>query len=194
MLRDKVTVESLRPLPLFLGITGPAFCLGPDAFTPPTKRLDKTTMEKVLSRLTLNLAFFMSNYVLIAVGVAVVVALMSPRMLLYVSTVLVLWWLHTYSVANGIPIIIFGKDFGDVLSERRRSIMLKTISIFVVVFYCLLPAIYAISISGIIIFSHALLRDPKNIENSGSFSGRTYSDEDDDSCEEVMVNRSDIDV
>jgi len=69
----------LRPLPMFLGVvpTGPSsMCFSAGAFTPPIRKVDKASPEKIKSRVHLNFAFFLSNYVLISSMVALVVALM----------------------------------------------------------------------------------------------------------------------
>eukprot|EP00529_Nitzschia_sp_RCC80_P042460 CAMPEP_0113474018 /NCGR_PEP_ID=MMETSP0014_2-20120614/18356_1 /TAXON_ID=2857 /ORGANISM="Nitzschia sp." /LENGTH=43 /DNA_ID=CAMNT_0000366829 /DNA_START=33 /DNA_END=160 /DNA_ORIENTATION=- /assembly_acc=CAM_ASM_000159 len=43
-------MDTVRPLPTFLGISGPSFCFAPDAFTPPVKKIDKSSPEKFKSR------------------------------------------------------------------------------------------------------------------------------------------------
>lgn len=49
---SKLSLDTLRPLPLFLGLTGPSFCIAADAFSPPISLTpDKSSLEKFLSRL-----------------------------------------------------------------------------------------------------------------------------------------------
>jgi len=64
----------------------------------------------------------------------------------------------------------------------------------VAIFYCLIPLLCVMGISGVLILTHALLRDPKHIENSQAFRRRAADsddEEDDDSGEGVLVNRGD---
>ena len=76
-----ISVETLRPLPLFLGISGNNFCMSAEAFTPPIKKIEFREAEKLTSRVKLNFSFFLTNYALVAFGVALVVALMHPSMI-----------------------------------------------------------------------------------------------------------------
>jgi hypothetical protein len=151
---------------MFLGISGPSFCLSPEAFNPPVKKMDKSTYEKFKSRLKLNFAFFLSNYAIVVAGVTAVVALMHPGMLLSVGFVWGLWSLHSYLISN--EVIMFGRNIGTLLSISHRSTALVVITGLVIVWKCLVPAITVVAISGLTIFSHALFRDPKHIDTTGS--------------------------
>ena len=190
-LSDRVTLDTLRPLNLFLGLTGPSWCLSPGAFAPPTKHVDKTMFEKIRARVRLNFAFFLSNYALVAFGVAVVIAMSHPGMLLFVGAVWLLWMAHAFLIDH--ELIIFGTNVGMLLSITQRSTLLSVLTIIVVIWKCLVPLIVFVAISGIIILSHALMRDPKHIENSTEFR----EDSDDEVIVEqdkhgVMVERGDV--
>lgn len=192
-------MDTIRPLPMFLGITGPSFCFSPEAFNPPSKKLDKSTGEKIKNRLKLNFSFFISNYAFITVGTSIVVALMNTEMILYVALVSTFWWFHTFTLQNRIPITIGGKNLDGWVSVRTRSNILMAMTIIVVIFYCLVPVLSMISISGILILAHALLRDPKHIESSSVFRRGSESDDEneddvdtDGSGSEVMVDKGDI--
>jgi hypothetical protein len=163
---SRVTMDTVRPLNMFLGISGPSFCLSPEAFNPPVKKMDKSTYEKFKSRLKLNFAFFLSNYAIVVAGVTAVVALMHPGMLLSVGFVWGLWSLHSYLISN--EVIMFGRNIGTLLSISHRSSALVVITGLVIVWKCLVPAITVVAISGLTIFSHALFRDPKHIDTTGS--------------------------
>jgi len=120
---------------------------------------------------------------------------MYPKMLLYVVILSALWSFHLFTEKNGIPLIVFGRDLGDVLTTQRRAIFLTVVSGIVGLVYCLIPALCAISISGSMIFLHALMRDPRQIESSTVFRGSADSDDEGESSgEEVVVNRSDASV
>lgn len=174
---------------MFLGISGHAFCLSPDAFTPPVRKIDKSTVEKFKSRLRLNFAFFLSNYALVAAGVCLVIALMHPGMLVSIGLLWGLWALHEFLISN--ELIIFGHNVGMLVSITHRSAFLTALTFLVIVWKCLAPAITAVAISGLLIFAHALLRDPKHIESSRDFR-RPVTDGDDEnglSDSEVLVER-----
>eukprot|EP00591_Stephanopyxis_turris_P011221 CAMPEP_0195526272 /NCGR_PEP_ID=MMETSP0794_2-20130614/27232_1 /TAXON_ID=515487 /ORGANISM="Stephanopyxis turris, Strain CCMP 815" /LENGTH=230 /DNA_ID=CAMNT_0040656917 /DNA_START=181 /DNA_END=873 /DNA_ORIENTATION=+ len=190
----RVTIDTIRPFPLFLGVTGSAFCFSPTAFTPPSKHIDKTFIEKFRARLTLNFKFFLSNYALVTAGVAVVVALMNPSMLLYVGVVCVLWWLHNFTLVNKIPLVVAGKDMGSFLTPFNRTAILAILTVLVIVSKCLLPIMSVLVISAFIILFHATMRDPKDVESSSVFKGKGSDidgDDPDTDEERVMVERQD---
>jgi hypothetical protein len=177
-LQSRVSVETLRPLPMFLGVNPVGFCLSVGAFTPPVKKLDKTTPEKISSRIKLNCAFFLSNYALVAAMVAVVVALMHPGMLFSMGIVMGLWSLHSFMIRQ--ELVVFGFNLGTLLTIQQRFYVLFVITTIVVIWKCLVPTLIFTAISGLIIVSHAFLRDPKHIESSASSSFGAQDDSDDE--------------
>ena len=166
---------------MFIGFSGHAFCLAPEAFSPPAKKIDKSTYEKIKSRLKLNFAFFLSNYALVAAGVALVVALMHPGMLISTGIVWALWGLHEYLISH--ELVVFGQNIGSLVSINHRSNGLMVLTVIVIVWQCLFPAITFVAISGLIILSHAIMRDPKHIELSSEFQRQ------DEEEGEVLVER-----
>jgi len=163
---EKIRLETLRPLPMFLGMTDPTFCFDPVAFTPPAKKCDKSTMEKIFARLSLNFSFFLVNYVLVFMGVAVVVSLMHLHMLFALAMLISFWWFHFQTVKSNIPLKIGSIDIDKTIPVHVRTWGLIIISALVSIIYCLLPFLCILGISALLIFSHALLRDPKNVESS----------------------------
>jgi hypothetical protein len=165
-IQGRVSLDTLRPLTAFLGIdpSSSSCLIAAGAFTPPVQKLDKMTLEKVTSRMKLNGAFFLSNYVLLAVMVALVVALMHPSMIFFVAVCWSLWLLHHFLISN--QLVVFGINVHSLLSIQQRFYILFTVTTVVVVMKCLVPTIYFCSISALMIFSHAFLRDPKHTENS----------------------------
>lgn len=172
-IQSRVSIETLRPLHVFLGVHPVGMCVSVGAFTPPVKNIDKGAPEKVKSRMKLNFAYFLSNYVLVAAMVALVVALMHPGMLLFVGIVWALWGLHSFLLRN--ELVLFGIQVQNILTVQQRFYLLFTLTTLVVIWKCLMPTIFFLTISSFIIVSHALLRDPKNIEATVG-----ESDEDDD--------------
>ena len=189
-------MDTVRPLNMFLGITGPSFCFSPLAFNTPVKKLDKSTYEKFQSRLKLNFAFFLSNYALVTAGVALVTALMHPGMVISVGLIWGLWALHNFLISN--ELILFGRNVGTLISISQRSNILMVLTAIVIIWKCLTPTILVLVISGGIIIVHALLRDPSHVTSgdftSGNGSNSRMSLSDDDSVQnshesEVLVER-----
>lgn len=180
-----------RSMPVFFGIIGPSICFSPQAFGTPSKKLDKTTFEKVWSRLSLNFAYFLSNYVMIFFGVCVVVSLTYTDMIFYLALTSACWWFHLATKRNHIPITLFGKNLDDYISMHSRTKILWTFTGFVVMFYCLLPFFTMVSVSSVLVLTHALFRDPKHIDVASSSMFTYYHDEDDDSDYEEDDNSGD---
>jgi hypothetical protein len=181
-------MDTVRPLPMFLGVSAQNFCFSPEAFTPPVKKLDKSTLEKFKSRLKLNFAFFLSNYALTAAGVCLVIALMHPGMLLSIGVLWGLWGLHNFLISN--ELIVFGHNIGTVISITHRSALMTAITILIVVWKCLVPMIFAVAISALLVLSHAVMRDPKHMNTaSGENMRRDSDDEATSSDSEVLVDR-----
>ncbi|CAB9525526.1 expressed unknown protein [Seminavis robusta] len=191
-------MDTLRPLPMFLGISGNNFCMSAGAFTPPIKKMDKTTPEKITSRIKLNISFFLTNYALVAFGVALVVALMHPGMLVSLGLVWLLWWGHNYLIHN--EVVLFHRNISMLVSISHRFYVLFVISVVVVVWKCFRPALLFSFITGLIIMAHATMRDPKHIDKYGStgairHGGSSDSDEEyDNNGNVVMVDHPKSDV
>jgi hypothetical protein len=179
-----------------MGVSGHAFCFSPEAFTPPVKKIDKATTEKFKSRLKLNFVFFLSNYALVVAGVALVTALMHPGMLVSIGVLWILWSFHTFLISN--EVIVLRRNIGSLISITHRSAFLTALSIIIVVFKCLIPAITAVAISGLLILSHAIMRDPKHIsETSNDLRSHQKDQKDSDdeggsSDSEVLVDRPQV--
>mmetsp|Transcript_20877 Transcript_20877/g.30577 ORF Transcript_20877/g.30577 Transcript_20877/m.30577 type:complete len:233 (-) Transcript_20877:73-771(-) len=185
---SKITMDTMRPLPTFLGITGPSFCLAPDAFTPPTKKMDKNSAEKISQRIYLNFTYFLTNYAFIAAGTCIIIILLHPRTIIYSIIVCALWKMHDMTEQQNTPLILMNRDVGQYITVELRTRLLYAITLYVVVLHCLKPVITAVGLTGLMIFSHALLRDPKQIEHGSSYMDDESSDDDcDSSGSEVMV-------
>mmetsp|Transcript_28845 Transcript_28845/g.41323 ORF Transcript_28845/g.41323 Transcript_28845/m.41323 type:complete len:230 (-) Transcript_28845:350-1039(-) len=184
-IKDRISIDTIRPLALFLGVSGPtAFCFSPVAFTPPTRHLDKTSFEKVSSRLSLNFKFFSSNYAVLAIGVTVVISLLHPGMLLSVAIVWGFWSLHHFMETNSsIPLNFMGKDLRQVITKQKRTTILTIFTVIVVIFKCLIPMLTVMFLSTILILFHALMRDPRDVENSNAFRGIDNDGSEDDEKE-----------
>ena len=168
---ERISLDTLRPLPTFLGVTGPAFCIAATAFAPPTKKLDKDAAEKIGSRLRLNFAYFLTNYALILAGTAFVVALMHPSMLVLMGILFGLWHVHFLLDRAAVSMEYGGVDFGEIFTTGRRSFVLTILTLLVGVFKCLVPTLEVLAISGVAIFAHASLRDPQHVETCIDFGG-----------------------
>jgi len=162
-----------------------------DAFTPPVKKMDKSAPEKLTSRVKLNISFFLTNYALVAFGVAVVVALMHPSMIFSLCIVWGLWWGHNYLISN--EVVVLNRNIGSLLSISHRFYVLFLLTVIVVVSKCFRPALIFFSITGVIVTAHALMRDPKHIDKISNATIRRGSsdsdDEDDNNGSAVIVDR-----
>jgi len=179
--QSRVSVETLRPLPVFLGLSATGLCLSATAFTPPVTRVSKVSHQKIKSRVQLNFAYFLTNYVLLAAMTGLVVALMHPGMVFFLVLVYGLWSLHSFLIRNKLE--LFGVPVHALLTIQQRFYVLLTITSIVVVWKCLAPTLMFLAISGVLILSHAFLRDPKDVEAATS-SGRSGSLHGDESDEE----------
>ncbi|KAL9181411.1 hypothetical protein ACHAXT_010216 [Thalassiosira profunda] len=190
---SRLTMDTLRPLPQFLGVTGPSFCIAADAFSPPislTRQTDKSSLEKFLSRLSRNLSYFATNYAVVALCTVVVVALMHPGMLVYVGATFGLWWLHVIVIREDVRLVVANKDLNDIFTPKRRSWILTVWTIWVAIAKCLRPSMKGMAISGALVLFHALMRDPSKLAKDivSSRSGQSGSDSD---GSEVIVDRDD---
>ena len=164
---------------MFLGLNaGTGFCLSVGSFTPPIRKVDKNAPEKVKSRVQLNLAFFLTNYVLIAAMVALVVMLLHPTSVLVVAIVYTLWKIHAFLIRNEVD--LFGIHVHSLITIQQRFYINLGLSFVLIMWTCLLPAISIVVISSILITGHALLRDPKQIESSSNvLLDGSYDDDED---------------
>jgi hypothetical protein len=163
---SRIRFDTLRPLPLFLGIHPVTHYPTSEAFSPPVRTLDKASAEKLTSRLKLNLAFFVSNYAALSAVVATVVGLLHPGMLLAVGGVWALWAAHHFLIRH--ELVVFGVSIHALLTIQQRFYLVFAITVLVVVWKCLKPTLLFAFVTTILIGTHALLRDPKHIEASAA--------------------------
>lgn len=189
-LQNRVSIDTLRPLPTFMGMNPVGgLCMHPAAFTPPTRNIDKTTPEKISSRVRINLAYFLTNYVLVAAMVALVVALLHPGMILFLLVIYALWTAHAFMIRN--EVVFFGIPLHSILTIQQRFYLLFVLTTIVVVWKCLKPTLIFALITFVLVTTHALMRDPKQIETSSH--GHLLDDEEaeNSSGSEIMVERGD---
>ena len=186
---SKINMDTLRPLPIFLGVTGPSFCIGADAFSSP---LFSSSDKALTTRVSRNLAYFATNYTFVALGTVLVVALMHPGMLLYVAITWGLWWLHLVVLKQDVKLVVMERDLNEIISPKRRSWVLTLWTIYVAVAKCLRPSLKGLAISGALVLFHAIMRNPSKLASDVVRSKSIASgsgDSDDDS--KVFVQNSD---
>lgn len=193
---DRVTMDSIRPLPVFLGMTGTNFCLAPHAFNPPSTHIDKDTAEKYRQRMDLNIAFFISNYALISIGTCIIVILLHPKMVIFCGLLYSVWKAHNAIIKHDIPLIVIDHDVGKYVTIQVRKKILYFMTFWVVVFFCLKPFILAFGLSFMMVLFHAIMRDPKHTEKysigtiSHPYTDQLSDEENDDSSgSEVLVDK-----
>lgn len=189
-------METLRPLPLFIGATGSSLCPSADSFSPPFSltrgQTDKSSLEKFISRLSRNLNFFSTNYAFVALCTVLVVALMHPGMLLYVAITWILWWLHIVVIKQDLRLVVMDKDLNDVFTPKRRSWILTAFTCWVAVAHCLRPSMKGMAISCTLILFHALMRNPSKLAGD-IVKTRSLNGSDSDSSE-VLIEKADAAV
>jgi len=174
--KSKVSLETLKPLPEFLGLTSTAeqgIQMSHQAFNPPLA--GSSTMMMIKSRIKDNCEYFTTNYVLVAAMVALVVALMHPTMLIFIGIVAALWWGHGYLIKHELNVA--GLPIHALLTVQQRFYFLLAISFVVVVWFCLVPAFLFGGLSGIIILAHAALRDTSHLHEASNRGSRQDEEE-----------------
>lgn len=191
---SRLTLDTLRPLPLFLGMSqssGPSFCFSAEAFSPPI------SLHQSLERVSRNLSFFATNYFWVTLCTFIIVSLMHVRMLALVCVTYVAWWLHLTVIKQDVKLFVMGKDFNRILTPRIRANVLMLWTLWVGTARCLKPSMKGLSISCVLILCHALLRDPSalatDIVTSHSRSAKLMGGSDSDESE-VLVERPPVDV
>jgi hypothetical protein len=172
--RERLTLDTLRPLPVVLGIRGNNFCIQPTAFTLPSSHIDRTLPPKLTHRMKVNVAYFLTNYVVIAACVSIIVCLLHPMMMFWMCVVSSVWYIHHYmltvSSSSGEereePIILFGKNIHEIISPYNRSVIAMLLTVVVAVFFVFLPFVSVLSITSLIVIVHSALRDPRDIEQA----------------------------
>ena len=116
------------------------------------------------------------SYVLVAVMVALVIALMHPTMLIVIGIVASLWWWHGYLIKHELNVA--GIPVHALLTVQQRFYFLLAMSFVVVVWFCLVPSFLFGAISGIIILTHAALRDTTHLHEASQRGGSNHDEED----------------
>ena len=175
-LRSRLTLSSLRPLPVFLGLSsnGRSICINPQAFhipyadpttdptTDPTSDVDPTSTSSDPASSTLkyryaqNLNYFLTNYILLLFLTTLIISLSHPLMLLILSALLTLHFLLSKS------------------SHPSRSILKSTLQIasgYYVIFHVLTKICTIIFITLVFVGVHAGVRRPvRNEKEQGDQS------------------------
>lgn len=163
-LRSRVSIDTIRPLPVFLGLnSGNDISVSPKAFSSPSTTLDVSCPLRIWRRVQLNFSFFLSNYALVAFMTSIVVALMHPVMLLILSIVYSLWWMHGFLIRH--EVVVFGTSIQNLMTVQQRFYVLFIFTSVVIVHECLVPFAIFLGISTLIIMTHALLRDATQLDD-----------------------------
>jgi PRA1 family protein len=165
--KANVSLATLRPLPIFLGLReadgdeGVGLALSHDAFSPPLAGGRSGTVAMIKSRIRDNWSFFLSNYCLVAAMVALVVALMHLGMLLVLGILYGMWSFHGYLIKH--EVVVFGIGVHTLLSVQQRFYVLFAISTVVILWEWFAPVVLFVMLSGVIILTHASLRDTTHL-------------------------------
>jgi hypothetical protein len=185
-LKSKVSMRTLRPLPVFLGIQATdeedVYELSRDAYVTPSLPQNINSVDaftKVKHRVRENLHFFATNYCMIAAMTALVVTLMHPMMILVVSLVYGLWVAHEYLIRH--ELVLFNTiPIQSVLSVQKRFYLFLIISSVAIVLVSLGPVLVFCTIAAVLILAHAALRDTRHLREASersSFGKTTMAEE-----------------
>lgn len=152
--QSKVSVESLRPLPVFLGLrdSSQGLHFSFSSFSTPRTATD------IQTRLRRNADYFLSNYVLVASMVAMVVTILHYEMIMAVGIVYGLWMLHWYLIQHSV--VVGGVALHALLTVQQRFYVLFVISVVAIMWECLVPVVLIVGISALLVGVHAVLRTP----------------------------------
>jgi hypothetical protein len=183
-IKSHVSIDTIRPLPIFLGLQGADGATGsnnntvsiaPNAFTTPIAHGTRTRIEVIQVRVNDNIAYYMSNYALIAVMTAVVVILMHPfSVIITLLIVYGLWWCHSYLLRHEL-ILFHTIPIHTILTVQQRFYALLLVSVTLIVITCIIPTIIFIIIAGTIVLCHAALRDTRHIQHEIATASSTIS-------------------
>jgi PRA1 family protein len=162
-----ISLETLRPLPVFLGLSSSAIDegmnLSPDAFSAPLAGAD--TMTLIRSRVHDNITFYMSNYALVAAMTAIVIVVMHPSLMVIIAALYGLWWCHGYLIRHEVNVCTI--PLHSILTVQQRFYVLFAISFLVMMSPAfVMPTILMVFISGFIILCHAALRDTTHLHEA----------------------------
>lgn len=131
---------------------------------------------------------------------------MHPAMIIYSTIVYLLWKGHQTMIDNNNHTLDFFRieiknkvyNLNDYITVEWRTRILYVLTLWVIICYCLNPLLIVIGLTGVLVLSHALMRDPKHIDASSRFyldgggsSGRRGSDGEDSEGSEVIVEKMD---
>lgn len=166
-LQSHVSIETIRPLPEFLGLqNSPAnnVQFSPNAFTttPITSGGDRNVIsERIRQRIRQNGAYFLSNYVLVAAMTALVILLLHPSVIIMFAFLSALWWCHGYLIRH--EVVVASIRLHAIFPVQQRFYVLFVLSFLLILITCIIPTILFLLISGVIILSHAILRDTSHL-------------------------------
>jgi PRA1 family protein len=166
-LQSHVSIETIRPLPEFLGLLNtPANIVqfSPNAFTttPITSGGDRRVMsERIRNRIRQNGTYYLSNYALVAVMTALVILLLHPSVIFMFAFLSALWWCHGYLIRH--EVVIASIRLHAIFPVQQRFYLLFLLSCLMILITCIIPTILFLFISGIIILCHAALRDTSHL-------------------------------
>lgn len=132
---------------------------------PWTEVMDRNAISKpantteAMGRIRKNVAYFKTNYAIIAVGTTALVMLFNPYSII-VLAFLALIWFWAYVIKVG-PLYIGGRE----LSEREKFLVLSGTSLVVIFFLTSVGSLlfYALGMSLLVIGLHAAFRAPDDL-------------------------------
>jgi PRA1 family protein len=171
-----VSIETIRPLTVFLGLQNAnhiddddttsteAFgaermpTIAPNAYSTPNGSTYRRTYEMIQLRVQDNLSYYLSNYAFIVVMTSIVVVLMHPSMIVTGLLVYGLFLGHTYLIRH--EVILWGNvSIQTILTVQQRLYLFGSIGLLLILVTCVVPTLIIMTISSMIILTHAILRN-----------------------------------
>jgi PRA1 family protein len=166
-LQSHVSIETIRPLPEFLGLQNSSannVQFSPNAFTttPITSSGDRRVIsERIQNRIRQNGIYFLSNYALVAAMTALVILLLHPSVIFMFAFLSALWWCHGYLIRH--EVVVASIRLHSIFPLQQRFYLLFLLSCLLILITCIIPTILFLLISGFIILCHATLRDTSHL-------------------------------
>ena len=209
-MQQHVSIESIRPLTVFLGLTNATVPITRSTATstmdeelekaninndPPVTTVLQTTMivapdayttpngkyEMIQLRVQRNLLYYMSNYVFIVAMTSLVIVLMHPSMIFTGFIVYGLYLLHMYWIRHEVILLRCTTATGSnisiqtLLTVPQRMYILSSIAILLILMTCIIPTLLITTISGVIVFTHAILRNSNSTTSNSTNNDLSFS-------------------
>eukprot|EP00520_Triparma_pacifica_P020170 CAMPEP_0118637978 /NCGR_PEP_ID=MMETSP0785-20121206/3439_1 /TAXON_ID=91992 /ORGANISM="Bolidomonas pacifica, Strain CCMP 1866" /LENGTH=137 /DNA_ID=CAMNT_0006529197 /DNA_START=304 /DNA_END=715 /DNA_ORIENTATION=+ len=121
-----------------------------------------------------NMSYFLTNYLMIGGLNAVIISLSHPIMMFWCIAVALLWYCHRLTVNYPLPPFL-----SPHLTPFRRTLLLLVVSLYVFIWYCLMPLLAVAGVTAFVVVGHAAGRNSADIKAVISHDKDTKGGKDD---------------